>query len=163
MARKVFGIILISVFALTSVAGFAIAAEINKTPAAKAVSTSKNPAVTIPQPPRTSFRMISGKLIKVNSSDPANASMEVKSDMDNSSHTIAITPQTSITKVTDATDLKAGDQVRVVLRSANDKETAMGIVYGKIQNVPMPPQVVPGAGIAKKPPVIPVGKEAVKK
>jgi len=76
-------------------------------------------------------------------------------------------PWTNITKVTDLSELKQGEAVRVISRKIDDKNTAMGIVFGNIKNAPAPspyaPQPpTPGAQAAKKI-VIPATQANIKK
>jgi hypothetical protein len=99
-----------------------------------APGAAKTPAL----PAKGSFSMIGGKLLRIDSSDPANIKLEVKSETDNSTHTVLVTPSTNVTKVTDIAELKAGDTVRVMARRADGKEIAMGVLFGKIKALPAP-------------------------
>ncbi len=105
---------------------------------AKAFSPKANAAIN-----KTNFGITMGKIIKIDSTNPANIKMEVKNDADNTTHTIDIMPWTSVTKVTDISELKAGDNVRVMTRKTDNKETAMGVMFGKIRNIPKPAPVKP--------------------
>jgi hypothetical protein len=111
------------------------------------------------RPARANFAVISGAITKIDNSDPANIKLDVKNDADGIMHTIQLTPWTNITKVTDASELKTGEAVRVMSRKVDDKEVAMGVMFGKIRMIPPPPP----ARQAAAPVTAPVAQEGVKK
>jgi len=142
MAKKA---LIITVLAVFCAASFAMAADEAKKPAPMARQ----------MPPKSEFSMISGKIESVNSSDPANVSITVKDNKDGVSRTVSVMPWTNITKSAEISELKAGEAVRVMARKAQDKDVAMGIMFGKLPTPPpqkhVPPQAVAQAkGPAKK-------------
>lgn len=141
MVKKIFAVVAVMSFCVVS---FSMAAE-QKKPAEPAKMYSP----TKPMPmPKSAFSMVGGTITKIDNSDPANVKLEVKNDMDQTTHTISVTPWANVTKVTDASELKVGDAVRVMTRKSDDKEVAMGIMFGKVQN---PPMVRPIATPAQQP------------
>jgi hypothetical protein len=108
-----------------SLAGIGLAAEPAKKPAAP------------PQQPgqiqRPNFSMTTGTVTKIDNSDPANIKVEIKDEKDGSTKTYSVLPWTNITKVIGVTDLKSGETVRVMSRSAGNNNIAMGIMSGKIK------------------------------
>ena len=135
--------LVLAILAIFCIAGFAMAADEakNTVPAVPV----KAPANAIQQmPPRPEFSMISGKIESIDSSDPANVKITVKNDKDATSRTLTVMPWTNITKSAEVSELKAGEIVRVMARKTQDKEIAMGIMFGKINMPPPPRQVSPG-------------------
>jgi|GEM_PF-1950117 hypothetical protein len=122
-----------------------------KSPAAPAMS----PAKVMPGKPmpRSNFIMLYGSITKIDSSDPANVKLEVKNEADNTTHTVEVTPSTNITKATDASELKTGENIRVMARKADDKVVAMGVMFGKIKK--LPPRPASPAGAPVMPPKAP--------
>lgn len=122
--------------------------------AKKPAAETKKPAVVsaqpaaAKQPPRPAFAMVSGTLLKIDTADPANMKVTVKNEADGNTHVISVSPTTQITKLTDITELKTGDAVRVMARKAEDKEIAMGIIFGKLAARPAPKPVVRSAAPA---------------
>jgi len=106
--------------------------------------------------------MFGGTIEKIDTADPANIKIQVKDDASGISRTISVVPWTNVTKVTDASELKTGDAIRVMVRKIEDKDVAMGILFGKIKNLPpLRPKPVPPPApqtLAK-----PAAREAVKK
>ncbi len=90
------------------------------------------------RPRRSNFVVIFGSVTKIDKTDPAKPKLEVKSDIDNKIHIVDVTPWTNITKVTDVSELKAGDTVRVMVRKVEGRELAMTVVFGKIKNIYRP-------------------------
>jgi len=129
----------------------------------------KKPMATAPKPPiapgvnRPNLNMFGGTIENIDRSDPANIKISVKSETDGVVHNLSVAPFTNITKITDASELKTGDAVRVMARKTEDnKETAMGILFGKIRNLPpMRPRPVPPT--APQIPAKPIVKQGVKK
>lgn len=156
------GIIILLALALCiSLTGLLYGAE-NKT----ATATPVAPAATTPSAarpiPRPNFAMVSGTITKIDTTDPANVKLEVQSEIDNQVHVIGITPWTNVTKVTDVSELKVGDSVRVMSRKMEDKEVAMGVMFGKIRRMPTPgPMGGPAAmGPSTMPPAGPTATAA---
>ncbi|MDD5422786.1 MAG: hypothetical protein WC592_04305 [Candidatus Omnitrophota bacterium] len=144
MSKKVFVVFVAISFCAVGIFGLACAAE-QKAPAAKPAKTAV-PSPKVPvfptkanvPPIKSTFGMITGTLVKVNSTDPANTTLEVKNDADQTTHVVSLTPWTNVTKVTDVSELKTGDMVRVMTRKMDDKEVAMGVMFGKIKPIPRP-------------------------
>lgn len=147
--------LVLAVAAVFCAASFAMAADEAK----KAVPAMQKPAagqaIARQMPPKSDFSMISGKVEKIDSSDPANVRITVKNDKDNTSRTLTVMPWTNITKSAEISDLKTGEAVRVMARKSQDKDIAMGIMFGKI-NMPPPPrtaQAVPQGSVKAASPV----------
>jgi len=87
---------------------------------------------------RPNLAIIFGKITKIDSSDPAKATLEVKNETDGTTHKVDITPWTNVTKVTDISELKTGDNVRIMARKVEEGEVAMTVVFGKIRNIAAP-------------------------
>ena len=85
---------------------------------------------------RSGLSMISGNISKIDTTDPSKIKIEVNGERDNQLHIIEVAPFTSVTKVTDISELKAGDAVRVMARKADDREVAMGIMFGNLKRLP---------------------------
>lgn len=142
MGKKVFVLFLAVSFCAISIFGLAYAAE-QKAPAAQAVQAAKVPSLPAKANApsmKPTFGMITGTLLKVDNTDPANIKLEVKNDLDAKTHIVSLTPWTNVTKVTDVAELKTGDMVRVMTRKMDDKEVAMGVMFGKIKSTPKPNQ-----------------------
>jgi Cu/Ag efflux protein CusF len=112
-----------------SAASFAAEAKKAVPPAAPAAAK---------QMPKPAFNTIGGTVVKIDTVDPANAKIEVKNDADGAVHLISVTPMTNINKVTDISELKAGDAVRVYSKKSDGNEIAMGIIFGKLAAHPVP-------------------------
>ncbi|OGW82877.1 MAG: hypothetical protein A2987_02140 [Omnitrophica bacterium RIFCSPLOWO2_01_FULL_45_10] len=89
------------------------------------------------------FAVVLGTVSGIDSKDPSKPILEVKSDVDNQIHTIETAPWTNVVKVTDITELKAGDTVRVMTRKIEGNEIAMNITFGKIKSAPLPMPLPP--------------------
>lgn len=135
MDRKVFSVIVTVAFIVLTFSAVSFAAD-QKAPAAadlvKAVPGR-------PIPPKANFGMISGTILSIDNADPANIKLQVKNDADGSTKTVSVTPWTNITKVTDISELKTGEPIRMMTRKVEDKDVAMGIMFGKMKNIPTPP------------------------
>lgn len=83
--------------------------------------------------PRANFSLLYGTVTKIDTSDPANVKLEVKNEADNTTHTVELTAATNVTKMTDISELKTGENVRVMARKIDNKEVAMGVMFGKIR------------------------------
>jgi hypothetical protein len=112
--------------------------------------------------PRANFNMLYGTITKIDTSDPANVKLEVKNEADNTTHTVELTPATNVTKVTDISELKTGENVRVMARKVDDKEVAMGVMFGKIRK-PAPRPVRPAATTPPPQAAVPAAKQQPKK
>lgn len=155
----------IIIFCSVLVIGSVFAADENKAVPA-ATANVKNPPAN-PQMPgmpagqrpmKSNFGIVMGTITKINNADPANTTLEVKNSVDNKEHTLSVTPWTNVTKVTDLSELKVGDSVRVMSRTNDNKETAMAVMFGKIQNRPMPRPLAQGGAAEKKLETAPVKK-----
>ena len=100
--------------------------------------------------------MIAGTVVNIDNADPANVKLQVKNDADGSVRTVTVTPWTNITKVTDISELKAGEAVRMMTRKIDDKDVAMGIMFGKVKT---PPPQAPRASTVQKAPAAAVIKK----
>ena len=127
MKKSIIVIVVLSFCAVS----FAAAMKEPATTAKKVTQTINSPQ-SGPVPQKPNFGMIAGTVTSVNSTDPANVKLSVKNDADGTVHTIAVTPWTNITKVTDISELKEGEQVRMMTRKVDDKEVAMGIMFKSI-------------------------------
>ena len=131
MFRNMLAIIL-TVTMILSVTGNVFAADAKK-PAAPAA-----PQGPRPMPPKPAFSMIAGTISKIDTTDPANVKIELQNEADKTTRVISVTPMTNITKITDVSELKAGDAVRVMSKKSDTGEVAMGIMFGKLAARPMP-------------------------
>ena len=136
MSKKLFAVMILVIFAVVSIQGNLFAAEqktANKTAPKTAAVDTKNIA-------KPNFGMIAGTIVNIDTTDPNNIKLQIKSDADGAIRNIIVTPWTNVTKVTDPSELKTGDTVRLMTKKDGDKEVAMGIMFGKIKNI-MPPPV----------------------
>ena len=140
MNRKVLGIALVSAFAIPALSAVSFAADKSvQTPAVVKAAPAR------PMPPKSNFGMIAGTVSSIDATDPANVKLQVKNDADGSMKTVSVTPWTNITKVTDISELKTGEQIRLMTRKVDDKDVAMGIMFGKMKSMPAPVAKVPVA------------------
>jgi hypothetical protein len=93
----------------------------------------------------------------VDSSDPLNIRLTVKNEKDDSTHTLTVMPWTNITRSAEISELKAGEKIRVMSRKTDDKEVAMGIMFGNIK-MPQPPRP-PMAPATAKPKIAETAKK----
>ena len=142
MDKKAFVVILIIALAVLSFLPVSFAAVKKAAPAAPKTAAA---APAIPAPPKANFGMLAGTITSINNTDPANIKLEIKNSADGSTHTVMVTPWTNITKVTDASELKTGEPIRVMTRKTDDKDVAMGIMFGKIKAIPASAQKIPQA------------------
>lgn len=134
--------LVLAVLAVFCAASFIMAADEAKKAAPAVPAAPSMAAGNAAQPmqyPKPEFSMLTGKVEKIDSSDPANIRITVKNDKDGVSHTLTVMPWTNITKSAVISDLKNGEAVRVMGRKTQDKEIAMGIMFGKINVPPMAP------------------------
>lgn len=134
MNRKTFSIILAVVFIILAFSAVSFAAD----KAVQAPAAAAKTAPARPMPPKANFGMISGTVVSIDNADPANIKLQVKNDADGSVHTVSVTPWTNITKVTDVSELKIGEPIRLMTRKVEDKDVAMGIMFGKMKTMPAP-------------------------
>jgi len=99
--------------------------------------------------PKSDISIIFGTISKIDNSDPANPKIEVTSEVDSKTHQVALTQWTNVTKMTDPSELKAGEAVRIMVRKLQDKEVAINVMYGKIRP-PMTRQLAKPVGQAEK-------------
>ena len=140
----VFCLVMLFSFELT---GLALAAD--QKAAVKAPIVTQGPGARRLMHPN--FGIITGSIVKIDNSDPAKPEIEIKSDADNQVHVIGLTPYTNVTKVTDISELKAGEAIRVMARKVDDKEVALTIMFGKFKAPPMRPRSMQ-APVAVAPP-----------
>lgn len=95
--------------------------------------------------PRPGFGVIAGSIVKIDKAGPESVRVEVKSESDNTVHAVEVTNTTNVTKVTDASELKVGDAVRMMTRKIDDKEVAMSVVTGNIKQLTARKSAPPGA------------------
>jgi len=110
--------------------------------AAVPTTQSTTPPLRTPMPrpyaaPKLSI--VNGTVAKLENADPANARLEVRDDIDGSTKTFKVQQRTAITKVSELSDLKPGDQVRIMAREADGNQIALNIIFGKIKNIVAPP------------------------
>ncbi|MFC1590654.1 hypothetical protein ACFL42_04090 [Candidatus Omnitrophota bacterium] len=84
------------------------------------------------------FSVLFGVVQHVNMSDPYKPVIRIRSDLDGSEHYVHLSPWTNITKLTDASELKNGDAVRVMTKKRGDEKIAMTVVFGDIKHVANP-------------------------
>lgn len=150
-------VILYAIFSLFIFTALSYGANKN-TPAAK---TPKATQVT-PMPedipknivPPIKTNILFGEIISI---DQANSTVKIKNTVTSEESTVSYTPTTSVTKVTDMSDLKQGDNIRVIYQDASGKKTARAIMFGKIKVSP----VMPKQAITV--PVTPKSTESIKK
>lgn len=138
MVRNGIIIFLAVVFCIATV-GLSYAADEKTAPAAQpkaAVGTAAGAAARAIR--RPAFNFITGTVSKIDASDAANPVIEVKNDLDGKAHTIKLTPYTNIVKVTELSELKSGDAVRVMSRNIEGSESAMSVTFGKIKKMTLP-------------------------
>ncbi len=87
---------------------------------------------------KPNFNMMLGTVSKIDTSDPANVKVELKDERDGNIHTVEVTPATNVTKMTEISELKVGDSVRIMARRVEDKEVAMGVMFGKFKKMTPP-------------------------
>ena len=147
MVKKIFAVVLSAVFCLNMAVSAFAADAVKKTapaPAAPAVTGVENaPKGAMPGPIKptrhSTFSFLSGTVEKINTSDPEKQTIDIKNEKDGKIHTIDIAPVTNIIKVTDMSELKTGDSVRVMARMADDRETGISITFGKLRPIPAMP------------------------
>lgn len=147
MNRKLhYGLIIFLALVVISVCAVSFAAE-KKAPAAPAkMGTPAN----IPAPVKPNFGMLAGTVVSIDTKDPANVKIEIKNDADGTTHTVTVTQWTNITKVTDVSEIKPGESIRMMTRKVDDKDVAMGIMFGKMKVAPPPMPAAPAKAPAKK-------------
>ena len=156
----------IAVALCAAFAGFASASDDAKAKAAPAVQKAPIfPPVTPVKgmPParpmgRANVSMLFGTVTSVDAKDPSKVKLEVTTEADKKVHAIEVLPTTTVTKLTDISEVKKGDNVRVMTRKVDDKDVAMGIMFGKIRK----PAPMPAAALPQKP-AAPIAKEQQKK
>lgn len=111
---------------------------------------------------RANVSMIYGTVTNIDTKDPSKVKLEVTAEADKKTHTIEVLPTTTVTKLTEVTELKKGDNIRVMSRKVDDKDVAMGIMFGKIRR---PAPMKPPAGTPQAPaaPAAPAAKAQPKK
>ncbi|MDD5428643.1 MAG: hypothetical protein PHI58_05335 [Candidatus Omnitrophica bacterium] len=142
MYRKILVIAVVSVFALLNLCTVSFAAQ--KKAAAPAPAAAQKAAR-----PKANFNMLSGTVESIDNAKPDDIKLTVKNASDGAVHTVSVTPWTNVTKVTDVSELKTGEQVRMMVRKVEDKDVAMGIMFGKVKNRPVPTPKVPATVPAK--------------
>ena len=141
MSKKGF-VLMVTVFLVVlSICVVSFAAEKKAT-----ASTAPKAVSRMPAPAKANFSMLAGTIASIDTADPANVKIMVKNDADGTVRTVSVTPWTNITKVTDISELKAGDPVRMMIRKTEDKDVAMGIMFGKFKAMPVP-KAVPAAKV----------------
>ncbi len=162
--KKVFGLASAAIFIFVSTSTIFAANSTATSSQAKAAPTVVKTAVgqkavDTKRPMRSNFVMMLGSVSKIDASNPASIKVEVKDDRDGQVHIVEVTPATNVTKVTTVSELKAGDAVRVMARKVEDKEVAMGIMFGNFKALTPPAKLPP----AQAKPVAPAQKEMPKK
>jgi len=146
---KKFAIMLLAVVFCVSCAGVSLAQNKEAAKPVVAKTAAVSPAKAMPMPgktmPRANFTMLYGAITKIDNSDPASVKLEVKNEADNTTHIVEVSPSTNVTKATDISELKTGENVRVMARKVDNKEVAMGVMFGKIKRLPPRPAAPAGA------------------
>ena len=137
MVKKVLALFALAVFCIAGMAFAEDKAQKSTVPAT--VSQMPERTARPVQAMRSDFSMITGTLVSVDSSDPANAKLTVKNEKDGTTHTLYVMPWTNITRSAEISELKAGENIRIMSRKTEDKEVAMGIMFGNIK-IPQPPR-----------------------
>ena len=89
---------------------------------------------------RPNFNMLSGSVVKIDNTDPAKPKLEIKNDADGAITSVEVTPFTNIIKAVELSELKTGDTVRAMVRKADNTNTAINIMFGKIKKLPAIPR-----------------------
>lgn len=126
-------VLVLSLGILLSACGMAVAED--KAAAKKSLAATTAPVK--PRLPRANFGMISGSLVKIDNSDPAKAKIEVKDAADGKVKTIEVTQFTNIVRGIDLSELKSGEEVKIMARKSDDKDIAMNIMCGKMNRPAM--------------------------
>lgn len=134
MRRNIFAVVLAVIVIALALSTASFAVETTKAPA---VPAQKVPP-RMPTQTKPNFGMIAGTVMSIDNADPANVKITVKNDADGSMRTVSATQWTNITKVTDISELKIGEPVRMMTRKVDDKDVAMGIMFGKVRTMPAP-------------------------
>ena len=137
--KNLFVALIISAFVVTGLATPAISQDNKAAP--KAVAAAEK----MPTPPNAPARptkpmatVLFGSVSKIDNKNPSDVKLEVKSIADDSIHVIDVPAQANIVKVTDLSELKTGDTVRIMARNIEGKEVAMNIIFGKLKMIPRP-------------------------
>ena len=146
MHKRMAFIALIVIVLAFSFASVSLAAD---TKAAAPIASVQKAKANAPAMPKPNFGMLSGTITAIDTGDPANVKISIKSDADNSARTITVTPWTNITKVTDVSELKTGETVRMMTRKVDNKDVAMGIMFGKVRTMPAPPPAAAPVAVKK--------------
>ena len=140
MDKKIFALA-VMIFVIASLCRVSFAADEKKAaPARPMMSQGQMRGPTGPQGPMMPGRgpnlnMVGGIIESIDTSDPANVKVTIKEDMTGAARTVLVAPWTNVTKITDVSELKAGDSVKVMLKKTGDTEMAMGIMFGNIKNM----------------------------
>jgi Cu/Ag efflux protein CusF len=131
--KKLIAAMLFTLFCVL-ICGISIAEDAKAAKPSAPVQTAGPVKATAGRPiPRANLSILYGNITKIDNADPANVKIEIKNEMDDTVHTVELTPATSVTKATDASELKTGENVRVMARKADNKEVAIGVMFGKIR------------------------------
>jgi len=153
--KKAIALSLAAVFCLVTT-GISFAAEKEAVkPAATAIATGPANVMAAKPKPRASISMLYGALVNIDRTDPAKIKLEVKNEADNTTHIVELAPTANVIKVTDISELKPGENVRVMARKVDDKEVAMNVMFGKIKK----PAPRPARPIVTMPPPAAAAKE----
>ena len=161
MERKDFVIFVVVASLVLGVSALSFAADTKTANSSYSLQKTGVKSVTGTNPvtrAKSNFSMLAGTVTSINTADPANTKIEIKNTADGTIHTVSVTPWTNITKVTDVSELKAGEEVRMMTRKVDDKDVAMGIMFGKMKSMPAPaapkvlavPQAAPAQTTTKK-------------
>ena len=92
-----------------------------------------------PMPPAMdrNIKFLNGTISAINTADPQNIKIDVKNESDEKVSTVEVAAQTNVLKVVEPSELKAGEKVRVMTRTVNDKNVAISIMTGNIKMPPM--------------------------
>ncbi|MFA6078328.1 MAG: hypothetical protein WC779_01080 [Candidatus Omnitrophota bacterium] len=138
--KNLFVALIISTFVITGLAAPALGQD-KKASVVGDNTVKLTPPATPNAPARPTKPMATvlfGSVSKIDNKNPSDVKLEVKSIADDSIHVIDVPAQANIVKVTDLSELKTGDTVRIMARNIEGKEVAMNIIFGKLKMIPRP-------------------------
>lgn len=102
------------------------------------MSTSKEMSAV--KTKKANIAIMSGTILKIDTLNPQETRLEVKNDKDGTTYTMTAIPSTKVRKVADISEIKTGDMVRIISKKVDDKNIALGLVFGKIKIQPKEPK-----------------------
>lgn len=120
-------IIFLLVLFLSIMIGSSFGAEKKEQPT-KAQAKAQSEAM-----PALKTNIVYGEIVSV---DMANSAITLKNLNNSEQVTVDFNPTTGVTKITDASELKQGDNVRIIYQDQEGKKIARAIMFGKIRTNP---------------------------